>query len=106
MNLLIHLSVPTLLFLSSASASAIPSTLTKPSRPLPLIIWHGLGDNYAADGLVSVGELANETNPGTYVYNIRLDEDPGSDRTATFFGNLTEQLAQVCDTLAMHPVLS
>ena len=105
MHFPMHLSVPTLLLIS-ASASAIPFTLAKPSRPLPLIIWHGLGDNYAADGLVSVGELANETNPGTYVYNIRLDEDPGSDRTATFFGNLTEQLAQVCDTLAMHPVLS
>ncbi len=76
------------------------------SQPLPLLIWHGLGDNYAADGLHSVGDLANETNPGTYVYYIRLDEDPASDRTATFLGNLTEQIGQVCSDIATHEVLS
>ncbi|PSN71278.1 palmitoyl-protein thioesterase 1 precursor [Corynespora cassiicola Philippines] len=87
----------------------IPSIIATPiakSEPLPLIIWHGLGDNYAADGLHTVGDLANETNPGTFVYYIRLDEDPGSDRTATFLGNLTEQVAQVCADLASHPILS
>ncbi|OCL05866.1 palmitoyl-protein thioesterase precursor [Glonium stellatum] len=105
MYLPVRLFVSILFLLGSGSGSTIPS-ITKPSQPLPLIIWHGLGDNYAAEGLAYVGELANETNPGTYVYNIRLDEDPGSDRTATFFGNVTEQLAQVCDTLATHPILS
>lgn len=85
----------------------IASPLTRSdSKPLPLLIWHGLGDNYAADGLHSVGDLANETNPGTYVYYIRLDEDAGSDRTATFLGNVTEQIAQVCDDIAKHEVLS
>jgi palmitoyl-protein thioesterase len=53
-----------------------------------------------------VGDLAEKVNPGTYVYNIRLDDDPSGDRAATFFGNLTIQLAQVCDDLASHPVLS
>jgi palmitoyl-protein thioesterase len=94
----------TLLLLSHALASPLsPSTSTK---PLPLLIWHGLGDNYAADGLHSVGDLANATNPGTYVYYIRLDEEAGSDRTATFLGNVTEQIAQVCDDIRAHAVLS
>ncbi|KAI9783814.1 MAG: Palmitoyl-protein thioesterase 1 [Geoglossum umbratile] len=74
--------------------------------PLPLVIWHGLGDNYDADGLKSVGNLAEQVNPGTYVYNVRLDDDPSADRTATFFGNLTTQLEKVCEDLANHPVLS
>ncbi|CAI6330638.1 unnamed protein product [Periconia digitata] len=76
------------------------------ATPLPLLIWHGLGDNYQADGLQSVGDLANETNPGTFLYYIRLDENPDTDRTATFLGNLTEQVAQVCADLATHPILS
>lgn len=85
----------------------LASPLTRPeSQPLPLLIWHGLGDNYAADGLHTVGDLANETNPGTFVYYIRLDEDAGSDRTATFLGNVTEQVAQVCEDIATHKVLS
>ncbi|KAI9824468.1 MAG: hypothetical protein M1832_002003 [Thelocarpon impressellum] len=74
--------------------------------PLPLIIWHGLGDNFDADGLKSVGELAEQTVPGTFVYNVRLSDDPSADRTATFFGNLTSQLADVCAALAAHPILS
>ncbi|KAF2472903.1 palmitoyl-protein thioesterase 1 precursor [Lindgomyces ingoldianus] len=95
--------IPLSTLLLITSASILP--LSERS-PLPLIIWHGLGDNYDADGLKSVGDLANETNPGTFVYNIRLDEDPGSDRTATFFGNITLQIAQVCEDLASHPILS
>ena len=75
------------------------------SSPLPLIIWHGLGDDYAADGLVAVGDLARQIHPGTFVYNIRLDSDPSVDRRDTFFGNLTTQLAQVCADVANHPVL-
>jgi len=88
-------------------ASAVPVTdVASSSSPLPLIIWHGLGDNYEADGLNATAELAQQTNPGTYVYIIRLAESAGDDRKATFFGNLTNQVAQVCEDLAAHPILS
>lgn len=97
--------LPLSILLLAPQIFASPLSLSK-TEPLPLLIWHGLGDNYAADGLHSVGELANETIPGTYVYYIRLDEDAGSDRTATFLGNVTEQIAQVCQNIADHPVLS
>jgi len=86
------------------------------------VIWHGLGDKYAptspkltspltipsykADGLRSIATLANTTNPGTYTYFIRLDDSPSSDRTATFLGNLTEQISQVCADISSHPILS
>ena len=92
--------------LRAACANPVSLPGTTDSDPLPLIIWHGLGDNYAADGLHQVGELAEEVNPGTFVYYIRLNEDAGSDRTATFLGNVTEQIAQVCDDLAKHPIIS
>jgi palmitoyl-protein thioesterase len=85
---------------------ASPLTTTETEDPLPLLIWHGLGDNYAADGLHSVGDLAEEINPGTFVYYIHLDTDPSSDKTATFLGNLTEQISQVCADIAAHPILS
>ena len=93
-------------FLTFFFAHAIVAHPTSSADPLPLLIWHGLGDNYAADGLQSVGDLAIETNPGTFVYYIRVDENPDSDKTATFFGNLTEQIAKVCTDLATHPIVS
>lgn len=86
-------------------AAALPAP--KPiSSPLPLLIWHGLGDTYDADGLRSTGELAQEVNPGTYVYYIRTDEDSGTDRSNTFFGNLTKQIEQVCEDIHSDPGLN
>jgi palmitoyl-protein thioesterase len=93
--------------LSSILSSLNPlSSSDEDDNPLPLIIWHGLGDNYAAEGLASVAELAEEVNPGTFTYIIRLDDDSGADRTATFFGNVTLQIEKVCADLAAHPILS
>ncbi|PPJ58903.1 hypothetical protein CBER1_04442 [Cercospora berteroae] len=65
-------------------------------KPLPLLIWHGLGDQYDNDGLHTVGDLAKEVHPGTYVYYIRIDDDGSQDRQATFLGNLTEHISKVC----------
>ncbi|PQE29252.1 palmitoyl thioesterase protein [Rutstroemia sp. NJR-2017a BBW] len=87
-------------------ATASTSEDDNDDTPLPLVIWHGLGDNYKADGLAQVGELAAAVHPGTFVYNIHLDEDASADRTATFFGNLTLQIEQVCTLLSTHPILS
>ncbi|CZR66747.1 related to palmitoyl-(protein) hydrolase [Phialocephala subalpina] len=74
--------------------------------PLPLVIWHGLGDNFAAEGLAEVAALAEETNPGTLVYIIRMGDDASADRSATFFGNLTLQMEKACADIVAHPILS
>lgn len=74
--------------------------------PLPLVIWHGLGDAFNADGIKQVGALADAIHPGTFVYTIALGADANADRQATFFGNVTAQLDSVCEALAAHPILS
>ncbi|GAM39500.1 hypothetical protein TCE0_034f11103 [Talaromyces pinophilus] len=102
-------SLPQLLTLSAALpvlSAAFPATQTTEETPLPLIIWHGLGDSYQADGLKEVAQLAEEVNPGTYVHIIHLDDSDNGDRQATFIGNVTEQIAQVCEQLASEPILS
>ncbi|OKL63294.1 hypothetical protein UA08_01710 [Talaromyces atroroseus] len=85
---------------------ALPATKYVETTPLPLVIWHGLGDSYQADGIMEVAQLAEEVNPGTYVYIIHLDDSDNGDRQATFFGNVTEQITQVCEQLASEPILS
>ncbi|KAK3056545.1 hypothetical protein LTR09_002338 [Extremus antarcticus] len=89
------------------SLLALTTALPRPhsSKPLPLLIWHGLGDRYDADGLRSTGDLAQEIHPGTFVYYIRTDDDGNNDRTNTFFGNLTTQLDDVCAALYNEPKL-
>ncbi|OTA59158.1 alpha/beta-hydrolase [Hypoxylon sp. EC38] len=107
-----HHKLPVFLTLASAVRSILANpTNLKPistlddedDTPLPVVIWHGLGDTFSADGLQSVGGLVEKVNPGTLVYYVRLDESPSNDRTATFYGN---QIAKVCDDLAAHPILS
>lgn len=87
-------------------SGAIPATKHVETGPLPLIIWHGMGDSFQADGLKEVAQLAEEVNEGTYVHLIHLDDSDNGDRQATFLGNVTEQIAQVCVQLASDPILS
>lgn len=97
----------TLLTLTTAiSASPLIQTAASDDTPLPVILWHGLGDNFAADGIASVISLIEETNPGTFVYPIRLADDASGDRSASFLGNTTEQIAKACADIAAHPILS
>ncbi|GJC78391.1 palmitoyl-protein thioesterase 1 [Colletotrichum liriopes] len=108
------LSVPKLLTVGSLAAAAYSAaTPQRPlsndasdDHPIPLVIWHGLGDSYDGEGIKQIGELAEEINPGTFVYTVKVGTDPNSDRSATFFGNVTTQLEQVCEALAAHPILS
>ncbi|KAK4239008.1 Alpha/Beta hydrolase protein [Achaetomium macrosporum] len=100
-----------------AIGSLLTSSVAKPverrlenggddDTPLPLVIWHGLGDTYQADGMHQVAELAEKVNPGTFVYPIRMDEDAARDRYSSFVGNVTEHVAKACADIAAHPILS
>jgi palmitoyl-protein thioesterase len=73
--------------------------------PLPLVIWHGLGDSYDADGIKQTAKLVEAVNPGTYVHVVQIGDTGSSDRSATFFGNLTEQVEHVCTQLALDNIL-
>ncbi len=37
---------------------------------------------------------------------VRMDENPSSDRSATFLGNVTEHVTKACADIAAHPILS
>ncbi|KAJ5998496.1 hypothetical protein N7451_006306 [Penicillium sp. IBT 35674x] len=99
--------IPIISLATSALTLSIKSTPNnaEPTQ-LPLVIWHGLGDDFERDGLNSVADLAKTTNPGTYVHIIRLDETGSGDRQATFFGNVSAQLETVCAQLSSDPILS
>lgn len=73
--------------------------------PLPVIIWHGLGDSVNNDGLKDTADFISEIHPGTYVHLINPIGE-GDDKSATFFGNVTQQIDLVCDTLSKDPILS
>lgn len=69
------------------------------STPVPLLIWHGLGDKVDNPGLLSIGNLATKIHPGTKVHYIRVGETPDLDRRGTFFGNISAQIDDICTAL-------
>ncbi|RPB00034.1 alpha/beta-hydrolase [Choiromyces venosus 120613-1] len=100
------ISLTVISLLVSAGVGIATPTPTPTGRPLPLVIWHGLGDTYDSDGIQSVGNLAQKLHPGTFVHSIYLDPDPDSDRSATFFGQVNTQISTVCEQLSSIPELT
>lgn len=97
-----------LLTIANIAALASTTSVRVPDdTPLPLVIWHGLGDTFSGEGIQAVAALADAIHPGTFVHSISLAaDDPSADRSATFFGNLSSHVAMVCEQLAAHPILS
>ena len=94
--------------LQSAPTQVKPQSTLDPidDTPLPVVIWHGLGDNFEGPGLKEIASLINEAHDGTYVHIIQLADTAASDKSATFLGNVTEQIELVCQQLADDPILS
>lgn len=98
-----------LLALSGLAAATTTTSTTADSddTPLPLVIWHGLGDSFSGEGIQAVGALADAIHPGTFVHAVSVaGDDASADRSATFFGNVSAQVDAVCAQLAAHPILS
>lgn len=109
-------SLPLLLLpLLTAPSTALPRHQPQPNSqahtkspeltPLPLVIWHGLGDSYQSTGIHEIAALAAETNPDTYIHLIHLADSSTGDRQASFLGNLTEQVDTVCEQLRSEPIV-
>ncbi|KAL5336147.1 palmitoyl-protein thioesterase precursor [Aspergillus crustosus] len=102
--------LPTITLLTLPLLTRALPTSSSPTKselaPLPLVIWHGLGDDFTRAGLTQLAALAENTNPGTYVHLIHIGDTSSTDRQATFLGNLTEQVSTVCEQLSADPILS
>lgn len=102
--------------IGSSLAATTPNVNTKSKNPhtweedsdnpLPLVIWHGLGDAANGEGLAEIAQLAGSIAPGIFVHIVNPTEDGSDDRSATFLGNVTQQVQNVCDQLASNPILS
>ena len=65
----------------------------------PLVIWHGLGDNYKSPYIERVVEVLSREHPGMFIHVISLDEDPKTDERSTLFGNANDVVVKICEQL-------
>lgn len=79
---------------------------TRETEPgLPVLVWHGMGDTccnpQGAFGLASY--IANVT--GAPVRYVKLGTDTEQDKYQGFFGNVVEQVKEVCKAIKSDPIL-
>lgn len=72
--------------------------------PIPVIVWHGLGDSSSSDGMKSIAELLDLVHPGTFVYLVSLGYG-ANDKRNSFFGKVTDQIEEICEHVGKNRIL-
>ena len=96
-----RLTFPSLLLTLSLHLPALISALEP--EALPLVIWHGLGDNFDNPNLQNIADLYTTLYPSASTYIISLASSATADRTATFLGHVPAQIDLVCSQLLSLP---
>lgn len=91
-------------FSGPSSGSVAPSTLFPRHRPL--VLWHGLGDNYNSSGMKRATEIFNQVHPDIYIHSVSIDADPKTDENKSLFGDANIEVQIACDQLSGIPELS
>lgn len=68
-------------------------------QKFPVVIWHGLGDNYNSSGMIKMEDIINQIHPDIPVYRIRLDDDPSNDEKRSLIGDMNHNLEVVCEQI-------
>lgn len=102
------------LIISGLSASNLPEHIFDPEfgvsdnlprAPQPIVIWHGLGDNYNTTSMHHIEKLIKENVPDAFVYAVYIDDDPAIDERKSIFGDANIELQIACDQLLEVPQL-
>ncbi|XP_075410505.1 palmitoyl-protein thioesterase 1 [Tenrec ecaudatus] len=74
--------------------------------PLPLVIWHGMGDSCCNPiSMGAVKKMVEKKMPGIYVLSLKIGKTLLEDMENSFFLNVNTQVSSVCQTLANDPKL-
>lgn len=68
----------------------LTSATSRPASPRPLVVWHGLGDTAASEGMASIKKDIEGMYPGIFVMNVRVPDEGSLDdeRKAGFVSRL------------------
>lgn len=81
------------------------TTFNSPKSIRPLVIWHGLGDNYNSSSQNRVISLIQEVHPTIFIHSAYADIDPETDEKLSLFGDANLQIELVCSELQSIPQL-
>ncbi|XP_029475361.1 palmitoyl-protein thioesterase 1 [Rhinatrema bivittatum] len=73
----------------------------RPSSPLPLVIWHGMGDTCCNPlSMGAIKKMVETKIPGIYVLSLEIGNSLTEDMKNSFFLNINRQVEQVCELLS------
>ncbi|KAK7066528.1 Palmitoyl-protein thioesterase 1 [Halocaridina rubra] len=71
------------------------------TTPTPLVIWHGMGDTCCFPfSMGRIKQLVEDRIPGIYVHSLMIGPNIIADEENGFFGNVNEQVEEVCEKIA------
>ncbi|XP_063810164.1 palmitoyl-protein thioesterase 1 [Pseudophryne corroboree] len=74
--------------------------------PLPLVIWHGMGDSCCNPlSMGGIKKMVEQQIPGIYVLSLKIGKTVIEDMENSFFLNVNKQVDLVCEQLAKDPNL-
>lgn len=76
------------------------------AKPLPVVLWHGMGDTCCnPESMGYIKDLIQQNVSGVYVYSVELGSNEVEDQSMGFFANMNDQVQAVCNKLAADPNL-
>ncbi|CAM4578798.1 palmitoyl-protein thioesterase 1 [Lepidochelys kempii] len=74
--------------------------------PVPLVMWHGMGDSCCNPGSMGyIKKIVENKIPGIYVLSLQIGNNLVEDMENSYFMNVNKQVTLVCDKLAKDPHL-
>lgn len=78
-----------------------PTTVINNTSP-PIVLWHGMGDSCCFSfSLGYIRDILRDKLPGVYIKSIRIGNNELEDVKNSYFGNINDQIKQVCEELEM-----
>ncbi|XP_053563274.1 palmitoyl-protein thioesterase 1 [Bombina bombina] len=75
-------------------------------KPVPLVIWHGMGDSCCNPiSMGAIKKMVENQIPGIYVLSLEIGNNIIEDMENSFFLNVNKQVSGVCEQLARDPNL-
>ncbi|EFO28409.2 palmitoyl-protein thioesterase 1 [Loa loa] len=93
--------------LSTGSATITTNSVTEFLRiilgnvePTPIVLWHGMGDSCCNPlSLGRIEKILKQNIPNVYIYSIMIGSNVVMDTEHGFFGNVNDQVAEVCQSI-------
>ncbi|KAG8230141.1 hypothetical protein J437_LFUL010633 [Ladona fulva] len=75
--------------------------------PIPIVLWHGMGDNCCNSGSMgAIKGMLEDNIAGVYVKSIMIGNNPIEDTENSLFLNANTQVEMACDMISKDPKLS